>query len=79
MAAQNGKLEETLWSALRAIEESLELRKRMADRARRGNLGGMLPRLQQEIADLSRRADALRDLLIGDEPPPPRTRKRRKR
>jgi two-component system chemotaxis response regulator CheB len=61
---QAERLEDILWSALRAIEESIELRKRMADRAEIRNLTAMLPGLRRDIDDAERRADALRALLL---------------
>ena len=63
---QNEKVEDALWSALRAIEESIELRKRMADRAQTRNLTAVVPSLERDIADYESRADALRDLLLGN-------------
>jgi hypothetical protein len=54
----------TEWSALRAIEESIELRTRMADRAEIRTLTAMLPGLRRDIDDAERRADALRALLL---------------
>ena len=64
LASQNGKLEETLWSALRALEESLELRRRMVERGRRRNLRAIVTSLEKEIGDLEKRADGLRELLL---------------
>lgn len=61
---QNGKIEDTLWSALRAIEESVELRKRMVARARTRNLTAVIPSLERDITEYQSRADALRDLLL---------------
>jgi two-component system chemotaxis response regulator CheB len=61
---QNGKVEDTLWSALRAIEESNELRKRMLERARNRNLMSVVPSLQRDIIAYESRADTLRDLLL---------------
>jgi len=75
--AQNGKLEDTLWSALRAIEESIELKKRMLARAESRNLKAMVPGLNRDIADLERRAEALRTILL--EPARVRTPRRRPR
>jgi two-component system chemotaxis response regulator CheB len=63
--AQTEKLEDTLWSALRAIEESLELRKRMVARAESKNLKTILPGLTRDITDFERRADALRAILLA--------------
>jgi two-component system, chemotaxis family, protein-glutamate methylesterase/glutaminase len=59
------KLEDTLWSALRALEEAIELRKRMIERSRAGNLRGMVPPLERDIAGYRERADALRNLLLA--------------
>ncbi len=59
------KLEETLWSALRAIEENIELRSRMKVRATDQRLTAFATALDQEIADMKQRAGALRRLLLG--------------
>jgi two-component system chemotaxis response regulator CheB len=59
------KLEDTLWSALRAIEENIELRTRMKTRATDQHLTGFSATLDQDIADLKQRAAALRQLLLG--------------
>lgn len=61
---QNGKVEDALWTALRAIEESIELRKRMADRALTRNLTTVMPSLERDIVEYESRADVLRDLLL---------------
>jgi two-component system chemotaxis response regulator CheB len=73
---QRDKIEDTLWSALRAIDEAVELRKRMAERARARNLHSILPRLERDIGEYEGRANALRQLLT--ESPQARTRKRRR-
>jgi two-component system chemotaxis response regulator CheB len=77
------KLEDTLWSALRAMEENIELRTRMRTRAKDRRLSTFTSALDTEIADLKRRADALRRLLLGsrdaDEPRAARTGRRRAR
>jgi len=59
------KLEETLWSALRAIEENIELRSRMLTRAKNRRLTAFTAALEQEIAEMTQRAAALRRLLVG--------------
>lgn len=61
---QNGKVEDALWSALRAIEETIEFRKRMADRAQTRNLTAVMPSLERDLADYESQADALRELLL---------------
>jgi two-component system chemotaxis response regulator CheB len=58
------KIEDTLWTALRAIEEAVELRKRMQARAKRQRLTAFMKSLDSEIADLEKRASALRELLL---------------
>jgi two-component system chemotaxis response regulator CheB len=64
-AAQENKLEDTLWSALRAIEESIALRRRMLDRGRTGHLAAVAPGLTRDISDLEQRATTLRELLLA--------------
>jgi hypothetical protein len=58
------KIEDTLWTALRAIEEAVELRKRIQARAKRQRLTAFMKSLDSEIADLDKRASALRELLL---------------
>lgn len=58
------KLEDTLWSALRAIEELIELRSRMRARAKSQRLTAFASTFDEEIAGLTRRAEALRRLLL---------------
>jgi two-component system chemotaxis response regulator CheB len=64
-AAQENKLEETLWSALRAIEESIALRRRLLERGRAGTLAAVAPGVTRDIGDLEQRATALRELLLS--------------
>jgi hypothetical protein len=61
---QNDTVEDALWSALRAIEESIELRKRMTDRARMRNLTAVIPSLERDITEYESRADVLRALVL---------------
>jgi two-component system chemotaxis response regulator CheB len=74
------KLEDTLWTALRAIEENIELRSRMRARAKDRRLTTFTASLEQEIAHMKERAAALRQLLSGPRPDtgvrPERARKR---
>ena len=71
--AQNEKLEETLWSALRAIEETIELKRRIVARAESRNLSAILPNLKRDIFEFEHRADTLRNLLL-ERPRPTRKR-----
>ena len=74
------KLEDTLWSALRAIEENIELRSRMKVRATDRRLTAFTGSLDQEIADMKQRAAALRRLLLDPrEHASTRSRRARKR
>jgi two-component system chemotaxis response regulator CheB len=78
---QREMVEDALWSALRALEESIELRKRMANRAKSRNLTAILPGIVREMESLQQRTDALRSLLLAtppDESPMKRKRGRRK-
>lgn len=61
------ELEAVLWHALRALEESAELRRRMAGRARRMSLGGIAERYDEQAAAETRRADLIRR-AIGEGP-----------
>lgn len=58
------KLEDTLWSAVRALEESIELRKRMLHRAGIQRLTQFAANLKREMAELDRNAQSLRALLL---------------
>jgi two-component system chemotaxis response regulator CheB len=63
MAAQTRALEEALWSGLRALEESSEMRRRMARRARSNGLGEIARRYEEDAAIADQRADAIRGVL----------------
>ena len=63
--AQDAQLEETLWSAVRALEESLELRRRVADRMAIRGVPHVTAGLREDIGDLERRAEALREMLLN--------------
>jgi two-component system, chemotaxis family, protein-glutamate methylesterase/glutaminase len=74
------KLEDTLWTALRAIEENIELRSRMKVRATDQRLTAFSGSLDQQIADMKQRATALRRLLLDPrEHAPTRSLRTRKR
>ena len=74
------KLEDTLWSALRAIEENIELRSRMQLRAKGSRLTTFTSSLERESAEMKERAAAPRRLLLGPKDQPSgRTERARKR
>jgi two-component system chemotaxis response regulator CheB len=64
LSGSDEKLEETLWSALRAIEELIELRNRMLERAKGQHLDVLSSSLEREIAELQERAATLRAVLL---------------
>jgi two-component system, chemotaxis family, protein-glutamate methylesterase/glutaminase len=59
------KLEDTLWSAVRALEEAIELRKRMLHRAGIQRLTDFVLTLKREMAELEKNAESLRALLLN--------------
>ncbi len=66
LASQNDALEEALWAALRALEEKVELSKRLAERMRTNNQLISAGHFEEQAEEGRRRADLLRDLLEGD-------------
>jgi hypothetical protein len=68
MAAQGQRLEDALWTALRALEETAEMRRRMAERARKGGWE-IMARNYADQADYARsRAGLIRSVLVVDDP-----------
>jgi two-component system, chemotaxis family, protein-glutamate methylesterase/glutaminase len=68
VAAQSEALETALWSALRALEENADLRRRMARRAAKGNWPQLVRQYEQQAADTEERATVIRNLLLSDRP-----------
>ena len=62
MDSQHEKLEETLWAAVRAMEENAVLARKVGSRLR---AGGVPTELQEKAEGLERHADTLRTLLQG--------------
>jgi two-component system, chemotaxis family, protein-glutamate methylesterase/glutaminase len=58
------KVEEALWTALRATEEAIELRGRMRARAKGQQLSGFISQIDTDISELKHHADALRGVLL---------------
>ncbi len=68
MAAQSEKLEDALWGALRALEETAGMRRRMADRARKGGWEIMARRYDEQAEFSEIRAGVVRSVLVDDSP-----------
>jgi two-component system chemotaxis response regulator CheB len=66
--AQGERIEESLWRALRALEEHAELRRRMASRAQKGGLDALAEGWDAEADDAERRADDVRRFLKNGRP-----------
>lgn len=64
VAAEDGNLEETLWAALRALEEQESLSRRLLERSSASGRGRIEGRLRERMEEASRRADVLRDFLL---------------
>jgi len=67
MAAQSSELEAALWAALRALEESSVLRRRMADHARRRGMTAIAEAYEEHARESELRAGVVRGALV-DEP-----------
>lgn len=63
-------LEQTLWSAVRALEEAAALRMRMAALAEKGNWSQMSPPYRQHAEEFRQRAQTIRSLLRRGFPQP---------
>lgn len=63
MAYQTSHVEEALWTALRALEESAALAKRLADRSRAQGLAASARRYDEKERDAEERAEVIRGVL----------------
>lgn len=63
MSAQAQTLEDALWSALRALEENAAMRRRMAQRVRKGNLHTMAQQYDEQAHAAEIRAKIIRSVL----------------
>ena len=63
MAAQDEEIETALWQALRALEERITLRRRLAAQARRRSVEGMATHLELGLDDAEHSVQVLRGLL----------------
>lgn len=60
---QREQIEDALWNALRALEESAALRRRSAGRALEGGLSGLANAYEHQASDLIERAHTIRRVL----------------
>jgi two-component system chemotaxis response regulator CheB len=66
VAAQSDALEGALWTALRALEESAALRRRMADHARTRGMSAIAEAYEEHAQDSETRARVVRRVLVTD-------------
>lgn len=69
VAAQDGELEAALWSGLRALEETIALRRRMLERATKAGLTQTVEVYAQQLENLEAQADSIRRVLTGHKEP----------
>src|SRR5262245_14129051 len=66
ISAQSDGLEAALWTALRALEESSALRKRMADHARQKGMAAIAEAYEEHAQQSEARAQVVRRILVTD-------------
>lgn len=66
VAAQADGLEAALWTALRTLEESSVLRRRMARRARERGMSAIASAYEEHAQDTEARAQLVRSILVTD-------------
>lgn len=64
--SQDTEIENALWTALRALQESAELHQRMAGRAQDGGLHALAGAYTKRAGEAARQAQLLRKVLVGD-------------
>jgi len=67
IAAEDEAIEAALWEALRAIEERVSLRRRLATQARERNLDSLAEHFEKQIPEAEQHVTALRDMLLRAE------------
>lgn len=70
LAEQDASLEDTLWSALRSLEEHAALFRRMAIRSEAAGMAATTRKYQENTESAEHHAGALRDLLLKHRPAP---------
>ena len=67
VTAQSEALEAALWTALRALEESTALRRRMATRARERGMTAIAEAYEEHAHDSAARSAVIKQVLINDQ------------
>jgi two-component system chemotaxis response regulator CheB len=68
LAAHSDGLDMALWTALRALEESAALRRRMADHARKRGMSAIAEAYEEHALDSEARAQIIRRVLVSGKP-----------
>lgn len=68
ISAQDDSLDQALWSGLRALEESAELRRRMASHARTRGMDQMARTYDEHAQESETRANVIRRVLMPERP-----------
>ena len=66
-SAADESIEAALWEALRAIEERVALRRRLATQARERHLDSLAAHFEKQIPQSEQHVSALRDMLLGSQ------------
>jgi two-component system chemotaxis response regulator CheB len=66
MAAQSEGVEEALWAALKTLEESVSLSRRLGDQARQRGQDRLAQRFEEKLQNAEQRAEMIRSVLFGD-------------
>lgn len=69
VAGQDGAVEEALWTALRTLEETAALRRRLADDARSKQLSHVAVGYEERAQQFQQRAGLIRKVLLNDNLP----------
>jgi two-component system, chemotaxis family, protein-glutamate methylesterase/glutaminase len=66
MAAQSEGVEEALWAALKTLEESVNLSRRLEDKARKRGQDWLAQRFKEKLQDAEQRAKVIQSVLFKD-------------
>lgn len=68
LSAQGQRVEEALWAGLRALEETVAMQRRMAQRARRSGWARLVERYEARAQEAEQRAGQIRAVLVEERP-----------